>query len=469
MAFRIVRLGIGSPLLRLGTQAQCQISRRGAQSWVKKLRKEREIEETIFKHVGKHAKRADRLYVWGNAATGALGIKSFLFPEKGRQRRTRQFNPCRHRFFETEEINQKGKIYEAACGYGFSIFLVQSTSGCSVWGTGINTDSQLGYQIGIVQKKKKQNRQGLDYLTRPHKINLPFLDPINAMPMQASCGRAHTLIQTNEGIFSLGNNSSGQCGRKVIEGEQYKGSETVYKIPMEKKIKSIECGQDHSLLLTEDGQVLSCGLGADGQTGVGHFHAVETPTLVKGDIVGENIVHISSKADCVLAVSEKGDVFGWGNNEYSQLSSVAPNTTQVPIAKHLPFKNVGHVVKVAAAGSMCALLNDKGHVFVWGYGILGKGPAVQQSETPTQLPPPLFGLNEFNQDTQVVDITCGISNFATLSNQGDMYVWGSNKEAVLGLGHIKDQFFPLKASIPAAVQRVAFGVDHGVAVCKAYV
>merc|ERR1712038_2002961 len=118
----------------------------------------------------------------------------------------------------------------------------------------------------------------------------------------------------------MGNNSAGQCGRRIIENEIYSGSRTVYKIPIEEKISHVECGQDHSLFLTEDGQVLSCGLGADGQTGVGHFSAVERPTPVIGDIVGEKITHISSKTDCVLATSDKGDLFAWGNSEYSQLT-----------------------------------------------------------------------------------------------------------------------------------------------------
>ena len=65
----------------------------------------------------------------------------------------------------------------------------------------------------------------------------------------------------------------------------------------------LECGQDHSLFLTDDGRLLSCGLGADGQTGVGHYRAVERPTLIEGDIKGENITHMSSRGDCVLVCS----------------------------------------------------------------------------------------------------------------------------------------------------------------------
>ena len=55
-------------------------------------------------------------------------------------------------------------------------------------------------------------------------------------------------------------------------------------------------------------------------------------------------------------------MFGWGNNEYDQLNAVkgADEDMQVAVPRHLPFKGIGKVVKVASAGSMCALLNGKG-------------------------------------------------------------------------------------------------------------
>ncbi len=38
---------------------------------------------------------------------------------------------------------------------------------------------------------------------------------------------------------------------------------------------------------------------------MGHYEVVDEPGLVTGDIEGEKIIHISSKADTVLAVSGK--------------------------------------------------------------------------------------------------------------------------------------------------------------------
>lgn len=58
-----------------------------------------------------------------------------------------------------------------------------------------------------------------------------------------------------------------------------------------------------SLFVSESGEVYACGWGADGQTGLGHFNSEWQPSRVLGDIEGENIVKVSSTADCVLATN----------------------------------------------------------------------------------------------------------------------------------------------------------------------
>ena len=63
------------------------------------------------------------------------------------------------------------------------------------------------------------------------------------------------------------------------------------------------------------------------------------------------------------------------------------------------------------------LLSDRGQVFVWGYGILGKGPEVGHSDVPTMIPEPLFGRNEVQPDTTVVDIECGLGHFVALTGK----------------------------------------------------
>ena len=58
-----------------------------------------------------------------------------------------------------------------------------------------------------------------------------------------------------------------------------------------------------SLFVTEEGALYSCGWGADGQTGLGHYDNTDRISRCVGDIQGVKIVKVSCAADCVLALS----------------------------------------------------------------------------------------------------------------------------------------------------------------------
>ena len=55
------------------------------------------------------------------------------------------------------------------------------------------------------------------------------------------------------------------------------------------------------MFLTSDGQVYACGLGADGQTGQGHYDVISRLQLVRG-LENKKVVQISCQTDTVLAV-----------------------------------------------------------------------------------------------------------------------------------------------------------------------
>ncbi|WAR16010.1 RCC1L-like protein, partial [Mya arenaria] len=261
-------------------------------------------------------------------------------------------------------------VKDVACGYGFTLFAVERNRIQMVLGTGINTDSQLGFH-----EFPKNTGRVLDYLIEPVPVAIPGIpEGRERNILQLACGRAHSVILTKHGglikyivshvffsprrysiisvlfipVFSQGNNAYGQCGRPVVEGEIFK------------------------------------------------------------------ITDIASRADCVLAISESGDVFGWGNSEYNQLSMVTQET-QVSVPKYLPIKNCGKITQIASGGSSCMVLNEKGEVYVWGFGVLGKGPKVDVLTRPSLLPPPLFGRNELSPDVRVKQIKSGISHFGAVT------------------------------------------------------
>lgn len=117
-------------------------------------------------------------------------------------------------------------------------------------------------------------------------------------------------------------------------------------------------------------------------------------------------------------------------------------------------------------------------MFVWGFGILGKGPNLSESSTPEKLPSTLFGQSEFNPDVKVTRIHCGLNHFAAVTSmslhtiiflliisddltsvprmmyvywfvntgQGELFVWGKNVRGCLGIGRPEDQYFPWRVS-----------------------
>nr|KAF6442068.1 RCC1 like [Rousettus aegyptiacus] len=410
----LVALAVGR---RLGRQLRGPGLGRGHWTAARRSRSQREAAEAeadapVFQYVGERAARVDRIFVWGFSFSGALGVPTFVLPSSGPQpcagsRPPRRIQPVPYRL----ELDQK--ISSAACGYGFTLLSSKTKDVTKVWGMGLNKDSQLGFH-----RSRKDKTKGYEYVLEPSPVLLPLDRPQETQVLQVSCGRAHSLVLTDdEGVFSMGNNSYGQCGRKVVENEIYSESHKVHRMQdFDGQVVQVACGQDHSLFLTDKGEVYSCGWGADGQTGLGHYNITNVPTKLGGDLTGVKIVQVATYGDCCLAVSADGGLFGWGNSEYLQLASVT-DSTQVNIPRCLPFSGVGKVEQAACGGTGCAVLNGEGHVFVWGYGILGKGPNLVETALPELIPPTLFGLTEFNPEVQVSRIRCGLSHFAALTSK----------------------------------------------------
>lgn len=414
----------------------------------------------------KRMKTSTKTYVWGLAETGALGLSSVFENRKRPETKIARY-PKRQSFGEFHEI------VDAAVGYGFTLFAVKPDKeygNYSLYGTGLNTDSQCGYH-----KLKGSTHRPIELLVYPAPIELPQRDQDEEVKIvKVGCGRAHSIAIADSGVaYAFGNNAYGQCGRSIIEDEDYFGSQVVKihepSVFGGEKLKDVVCGQDHTIFLTESGKLYTCGWGADGQTGLGHYNNQDAPKLVEGEIKNEKITKVSSVGDCVLALNDKGKVFGWGNSEYNQIL-LNSDEQQINVPIHLKYLDkLGKIIDVASGGSFSMVLNEEGQVFVWGYGLIGLGPLVDVCKTPTLIPPTIFGQNAFSPNLKVTAINCGLYNLAAINSENDLFMWGRNKFGCLGIGHEKDQPFPFKANVAAKVQRILCGVDHSVALCRPFI
>lgn len=89
-------------------------------------------------------------------------------------------------------------------------------------------------------------------------------------------------------------------------------------------------------------------------------------------------------------------------------------------------------------------------MYTWGLGeSIGLGPRAVRVNTPTLMPPPLFGRNDLAPDVTVKRIFAGFFHVAAVNNRGDLYTWGRNESGCLGLGLRRsgEQFFPLRVYV----------------------
>lgn len=88
-----------------------------------------------------------------------------------------------------------------------------------------------------------------------------------------------------------------------------------------------------------------------------------------------------------------------------------------------PFVSPCQCINISSPSMRLWIVSEKGEVFVWGYGILGKGPKLSESSTPEMIPSTLFGLSEFNPSVAVTRIRCGLNHFAAVTGKNVCFVF----------------------------------------------
>lgn len=149
-----------------------------------------------------------------------------------------------HRFESLENV----KIRDVSSGALSYFFLAISDEG-SVYAWGFNQKGQLGMN---------------DTLNRKNPTLMESMSGHNVVAV--ATGRQHCLMLTDTGdVYACGDNVCGQCGI----GNKKENISVPKKVDIGTSVKSIACGDEFSLLLTESGQLFSCGSPENGQLGHG--------------------------------------------------------------------------------------------------------------------------------------------------------------------------------------------------------
>ena len=212
-----------------------------------------------------------------------------------------------------------------------------------------------------------------------------------------------------------------------------------------KTIVKVCAGGDFSLALTSDGRVFAWGSGPLG-TGDNSSSYVPVEVTASGPLAGKAIVSIAAGSGHCFALTDEGQVYGWGSNDDYQLGlGYYAFSILTPTLLDSPGIFGGKPVVAISAGQDHSLaLTSDGRVFAWGSNFSGKtGLGITTGST--TLPAEIITSEELG-DRPVVDIEAGYGHSLALAADGTLFAWGD--EDALGT----DEPFIFTSPAPARVK-----------------
>ena len=174
----------------------------------------------------------------------------------------------------------------------------------SIFGQGNNVNGQLG--IG-------------NYISTDIPIRVNQLKKIKIT--QIACGVGHVLALTsNNLIYSWGRfyKQENKKEKSSTSGD-YPQPQLIESLSNESIIK-IEAGNNHSMAITELGELYTWGEGIYGQLGHGVNNNEQYPKKVEYFVNKFKIINCVGGAAHTVALTEEGYIFGWGQNDKNQLN-----------------------------------------------------------------------------------------------------------------------------------------------------
>eukprot|EP01113_Clastostelium_recurvatum_P015278 TRINITY_DN1847_c0_g1_i2.p1 TRINITY_DN1847_c0_g1~~TRINITY_DN1847_c0_g1_i2.p1 ORF type:complete len:799 (-),score=177.11 TRINITY_DN1847_c0_g1_i2:50-2446(-) len=325
------------------------------------------------------------------------------------------------------------RVIQAQCGSYHSIALTD-TGKVYIWGkinrVDINSESNQYYR-GVAQDLPGMQRN-LDRVQASVKaylaagLNQETLDQAQVgMEFEKFVNVFQTLPLLVEG---------GLSGRRVVQ---------------------IGAGYGYNAAVTDTGLVFTWGFNEKGQLGLGHRFNQESPAhvaaLSKEDI---RIVQVACGSQHTLFLSDKGEIYSCGLGVFGQLGHGDLDDLLYPKALHKAFERWGPVLQIACGAYFSTGRTQSGEVLSWGHGEYGQhggdanyqdwrgggqaGSNGKDSNLQQAMPQRVGGF----QGQRVVFVACGQLHSVVITEDRGLYTWGWGSSGCLGHGDKRFQLVP---------------------------
>ncbi|KAG5528963.1 hypothetical protein RHGRI_029580 [Rhododendron griersonianum] len=284
----------------------------------------------------------------------------------------------------------------------------------------------------------------------------PVSGPIRRV-LFISAGASHSVaLLSGNVVCSWGRGEDGQLGHGDAEDRLLP---TQLSALDDHEITSVTCGADHTTAFSESRmQVYSWGWGDFGRLGHGNSSDLFTPQPIKA-LLGLQIRQIACGDSHCLAVTMEGEVQSWGRNQNGQLGLGTTEDSLVP-QRINAFQGIS-VKMVAAGAEHTAAVTDDGELYGWGWGRYGNLGLGDKND---RLVPQKVSSVEFQAEKMDM-VACGWRHTISVSSSGGLYTYGWSKYGQLGHGDFEDHLVPhrLEALGEHFISQISGGWRHTMA------
>ena len=197
-------------------------------------------------------------------------------------------------------------------------------------------------------------------------------------------------------------------------------------------VRAIGCGEEHAVLVTDDGQAFAWGSNDDGQLGMGDRDDRSGPLGPMLLDEGVRVLGVSCTKHSTFLLTEDGRALSCGNNDYRQLglgpSEELGEFESVEVLQWLamPSDADRFLVQLVCAEQHGAACTSDGRVLTWGSsddGRLGRNPRKGEKKASTAHARPA-AVALIDADQRVCAITAGSNHTVAVTDAGALWMWG---------------------------------------------